>query len=126
SLEAFPARFKPGMTATIDVETIREENALAVPLQAVTMRDFSLVHADTTASLDEDMRRVVFLVDDGKAKMVEVETGISDDRFIHIVSGLENEQEIVSGNYRVLSRDLNDGDRIMVMNRSRGTGRVAQ
>lgn len=111
------AQFKPGMTATVDIETLREEGVPSVPFQAVTMRDFSLDKDDTTAVRNEDLRRVVFRVSDGKAEMVEVETGISDDRYIHIVSGVETGDEIVSGNYRILSRMLEDGDAIQIQDR---------
>lgn len=110
------ARFKPGMTATVDIETLRESDVLSVPLQAVTMRDYSLANSDTTETGvgREDMRRVVFRVGEGKAEMLEVETGISDDRFIHVLSGIEKGDEIVSGNYRILSRELQDGDPVRV------------
>lgn len=111
------AWFKPGMTATVDIETIRETNVISVPLQAVTMRDFNLVNPDTTAIGREDMRRVVFRVVDDHAAMTEVHTGISDDRFIHILSGVEKGDEIVSGNYRILSRVLSDGDAITITSR---------
>ena len=111
------AYFKPGMTATVDIETLREENVVSVPLQAVTMRDFSLVNPDTTHVEREDMRRVVFRVDDDKAQMIEVSTGISDDRFIHVLSGLETGDRVVSGNYRILSRELQDGDQIRIVTR---------
>ncbi len=113
------ARFKPGMTATVDVETLREENVTSVPLQAVTMRDYSLQQADTARVDREDLRRVVFRVHEGIAEMVEVETGISDDRYIHVTSGLQPGDEVVSGNYRMLSRVLEDGDAIRVTERSR-------
>lgn len=106
------AFFKPGMTAMVDIETLREINVLAVPLQAVTVRDFSLLDEETDNPGTEDMRRVVFRVNNGNAEMVEVQTGISDDRFIHILSGLEKGDTVVSGNFRVVSRVLQDGDAV--------------
>ncbi len=108
------ARFKPGMTATVDIETLREENVPSIPLQAVTMRDMSLSNPDTAGVGREDMRRVVFRVTNGNAEMVPVETGISDDRYIHVIAGLQGGDEIVSGNYRILSRVLQDGDVVRV------------
>lgn len=108
------ARFKPGMTATVDIETLREFDVLSVPLQAVTMRDMSQTNPDTANVGREDLRRVVFRVADGKAEMVPVETGISDDRYIRVIAGLQKGDEIVSGNYRILSRVLQDGDDIRV------------
>ncbi len=60
----------------------------------------------------EEMRRVVFLHDNGVARQVVVETGISDDRYIQVVRGLNGGEEVVTGSYRILSRELNDGDAI--------------
>ncbi len=108
------AQFKPGMTATVDIETVREENVISVPLQAVTMRDFNKNNPDTVEVSREDMRRVVFRVTNGKAEMLQVETGLSDDRYIRVISGVQIGDEIVSGNYRVLSRVLEDGDDVRV------------
>ncbi len=113
------AQFKPGMTAMVDIETLREKLVPSVPLQAVTMRDFSLSNPDTAGIGREDMRRVVFRVDGGEVEMVEVETGISDERYIHITSGINVGEKIVSGNYRILSRVLEDGDAITEVDRSR-------
>lgn len=111
------AWFKPGMTATVDIETIRESNVISVPLQAVTMRDFNLANPDTTSVGREDMRRVVFRVVDEHVVMTQVQTGISDDRFIRILSGVEKGDAIVSGNYRILSRVLSDGDAVNITSR---------
>ncbi len=70
----------------------------------------------SAASGEEDLRRVVFVVEDGKAKMVEVETGISDATRIQIVSGLEGGEEVISGPYSAVSRTLSDGNGIRTKN----------
>ena len=128
--------FRPGMSATVDISTQTVPDAIAVPIQAVTVRDFNQVQpqADSTqqgsggASQDtanqpqnqqrggaeagpreEDLRQVVFLAQDGKARMTEVKTGISDDTHIHVRSGLEVGQTIVTGPYRAVSRQLRPG-----------------
>lgn len=121
--------FKPGMSASVDIETHTEFNVISVPIQAVTVRDFADLDGDDSESenaesgddeeeveaaasdttvVREDIRRVVFLVDGNRAKMVEVETGISDDTHIQILRGLDENVEIVTGNYRLLSRQLKD------------------
>ena len=139
-VEAAP-EFKPGMSASVDIETHTEYNVVAVPIQAVTVRDFNrlksnrrdstgtdteeaeadvvvmdneepVASSDTTKKVEEDIRRVVFVVDGDKVNMVEVETGINDDSHIQILRGLDEGTEIVIGNYRLLSRQLNDGDKI--------------
>jgi len=66
-------------------------------------------------SSNEDFRRVVFVNDNGVAKRVEVETGISDNAYIQVLSGLQAGDEIVTGSYRVLSRELEGGDLLNVV-----------
>lgn len=131
--EQFSANFKPGMSATVDIETETAYNVVAIPIQAVTVRDFAkkkagLKSESDSATVDsddeseitvvpkEDLRKVVFVVEDGIAVRREVETGISDNTHIQILSGVENNEEIVIGSYRTLSRDLEDGDKVKVNN----------
>lgn len=114
-------QFKPGMTATVDIETKTEFNAMSIPIQAVTVRDFKKIQPDTAVAKGsraarDDFRRVVFVVENEHAKMLEVETGISDDSYIVIKGGLSEGEEIVTGSYRILSRVLEDGDKIRVTN----------
>jgi HlyD family secretion protein len=113
--------FKPGMSATVDIKTNTVYDVVSVPIQAVTVRNFAEQVQDSTEtdepavrniSETEDFRRVVFINDNGVAKQVEVETGISNNTYIQIMSGLEAGQEIVTGSYRILSRELEDGDEI--------------
>jgi HlyD family secretion protein len=124
---AVPApEFKPGMSASVDIETHTEFNVVSVPIQAVTVRDFADLNSkdadesekgedeemeqavSDSTNTREDIRRVVFIVDGNRANMVEVETGISDDTHIQILRGLDEGVEIVTGNYRLLSRQLKD------------------
>lgn len=128
SLEARAPYLKPGMSAAVDIETQTVVNVVAVPIQAVTVRDFALLKkqsesadsvgtelvADVPGVKREDIRRVVFIIADGKAEMVEVETGINDDQFIQILRGLDENVQIVTGSYRILSRQLKDGDAVRV------------
>ena len=62
----------------------------------------------------EKLRKVVFLKDGGKAKMVEVTTGIADDANIEIKSGINPGDEVISGSYSAISRKLKDGARVML------------
>lgn len=120
---ATPANFRPGMTGTVDVFTETVTNVVSVPIQAVTVRDFNQIDheaADTTeqASGDrgsrEDLRRVVFVVEDGTAQVREVETGIADDTHIHILSGLPEGLQVVTGPYSAVSRELAPGREVRV------------
>ncbi len=123
----FTPNFKPGMSATVDIRTNTAYDVVAVPIQAVTVRDFSLdrnsnddgENSSTTSMArrsgnGEDFRRVVFVNENDSAKRVEVETGISDNTHIQIMSGIEQGMEIVTGSYRILSRELENGDKIKV------------
>lgn len=130
--DIFIANFKPGMSATVDIETEMAVDVVAVPIQAVTVRDFSQqnsidsdqdsISASSQSSASngrsDDYRRVVFVVDDGVAHQREVKTGISDTRYMQIQAGLNEGDEIVTGSYRILSRELADGDLVEVNNRS--------
>lgn len=129
---AFVPNFKPGMSATVDIETETALNVVSVPIQAVTVRDFSKDKPKKSEAEEgeeteeeedqdllvqkEDIRKVVFMVKDGEAVRVPVETGISDNTHIQITNGLAAGDEIVIGGYRVLSRTLKDGDALNVTN----------
>lgn len=129
--------FKPGMSATVDVETETVYNAISVPIQAVTVRNVadesssdqgtsrtdeesSASDSDTTQTdlmiPEEQMQKVVFVVENGQAHRRQVETGISDNTHVHVVRGIEAGDEIVIGSYRTLSNDLSDGDKVQVNN----------
>ncbi|MGF1670293.1 MAG: efflux RND transporter periplasmic adaptor subunit, partial [Balneolaceae bacterium] len=116
--------FKPGMSATVDIKTKTAYNVVSVPIQAVTVRDVSeLKSSENDSSIadspaKEDLRRVVFKVVDGIARIQEVETGISDNTHIQIMSGIDKDDEIVIGSYRILSRELADNDRVEVISLS--------
>lgn len=131
----FVPNFRPGMSATVDVETQTAVNVVSVPIQSVTVRDFAKDKSNEKAEGDsadimlassqsdelmiqeEDIRKVVFVVEDGKAIRKQVETGISDNSHIQILSGVEAGQEVVIGSYRTLSNLLNDGDKVTVNNK---------
>lgn len=134
--DEFVPNFKPGMSATVDIRTETVYDVVSVPIQAVTVREVvnesepdttdSLEtddqnpqpSEDGTASRDDNYKRVVFVVDDGVAKQRVVQTGISDNQFIQIQNGLQEGEEVVTGSYRVLSRELNDGDQVEVTDQS--------
>jgi HlyD family secretion protein len=94
--------FRPGMTATVEIQSQKVENVVSVPIQAVTTRK------DTADSSKKN--ECVFIYKDGIAVQTIVETGIQDDQNIHIVKGLTDSTEIVVGPYSAVSRVLKDGD----------------
>lgn len=124
--------FLPGMSASVDIMTNKVSNVIAVPIQSVTTRDPSDTTADkgksTTgaASADAAQNRkkdekqpdeVVFVNDNGKAKMVQVKTGIQDDEFIEIKSGLKGDEQVITGPFSAISRILKHGDAVKVVDK---------
>lgn len=118
---------KPGMTASVEILTNRKDNSLTVPLSSVTTREIGAVaegekkEEDGTNSTNandaleakkrkENTKEVVFVMEKGKAKMIQVKTGISDFENIEIVSGLKDGQEIISGPYATVAKKLKEGD----------------
>lgn len=92
--------FRPGMTATVDIQTERAYGVLSLPIQAVTTRK-------DTANI-EDKVECVFAFEENTANFIKVETGIQNDEFIQIISGLKEGQDIITGPYSAVSRLLED------------------
>ena len=125
--------FRPGMSATVDVYTETVSDAVAIPIQAVTVRDVSRIHDEDTndaseagdengkesapdssraAPAQEMLSKVVFVVSDGSARIARVETGISDDTHIEVKAGLAAGERVITGPYSAVSRSLNHNDPI--------------
>ncbi|MCK5211055.1 MAG: efflux RND transporter periplasmic adaptor subunit [Cyclobacteriaceae bacterium] len=120
--------FRPGMTASVDVTTEVKDNILTIPLASVTTRnpneekqegdedsDENEEEADTGTDdrkKDESVE-VVFLFVDGKAKMVEVETGISDFENIEIIKGVTKGDKIIKGPFIAVSKRLKNEDLVV-------------
>ena len=92
------------MTATVDIQSEYAKDVLSLPIQAVTIRE------DTASEVDK--QECVFSVNDNKAKIIFIKTGIQDDEYIQIISGLSDSMQIIKGPYSVVSRVLNDGSKI--------------
>jgi HlyD family secretion protein len=123
--------FRPGMSVSADIETRYRTNVLAVPLASVTTRAVPS-KADPPGDSGTNaaprgtngappafglgdlgkLSDVVFVVQGDHVKAMPVKIGICDDNYWEITSGLTNGQEIVSGGYRAISRDLKDGSKI--------------
>jgi HlyD family secretion protein len=142
-------RLRPGMSATADIETATVENAVAVPIQSVTVRssDSKLSpeerekqsakatarDADNRADVTnetlekqkareqrEKLQRVVFVRNGDKVRMQRVETGIADSTWIEIRSGVKPGEEVVSGSYTAISRKLKDGAKVEIEKPGKG------
>jgi len=133
---------RPGLSCTADIETNIVKDAVAVPMQAVTIRtgesnlspeeiekrklktaardkgdnnaDYVNERQEKAAQKEEreKLSKVVFLKKGGKAQSVKVMTGISDDTFIEIKNGIQPGDEVISGSYSAISRKLKDGAKV--------------
>lgn len=122
--------FRPGMTASADIITTRKEDVLAVPLAAVTTRNPNQLNgtgpqdgppnrnasqgpnANTPPTAPSQPKTVIFINDNGTAKMVEVKTGISDYDNIEILSDISDSTEVITGPFLVVSNRIKDGDKV--------------
>ncbi len=124
--------FRPGMSTTVDIQTTTVSNAVCVPIQSVTTR------SDTTGkaprfvkkkeegqgkeeaedddskkkSTPETVKEYVFVYKDGSVKLQEVKSGIQDNNYIQIISGLSKGEEIVSAPFSAISKELKNGDKV--------------
>lgn len=127
---------RPGMSCNADIETETVSDVISVPIQSVTARTDVPEEKDSLKSNEENgnqengeemigkkkPKEVVFLVNNGKAKMVVVETGISDDNYLEVKKGIEEGDEVISGSYRAISRELENDSVIRVEQKRGATG----
>jgi len=131
---------RPGLSCTADIQTNIVKDAVAVPMQSVTIRtgDTNLspeeIEKQKIAARDKDdnkaelsndrlekqaqkeerekLAKVVFLKSGNKAHMVKVNTGIADDSYMEIKSGIKPDDEVISGSYSAISRKLKEGAKV--------------
>lgn len=103
---------RPGMSVRAEIVTAAHGDALVVPIQAVVERPPLGPDGEPDADSDEEVQ-VVFVVEEGEARQHPVETGLSDETHVEIVSGIEAGAEVIAGPYRTL-RDLDPGDAVRV------------
>jgi HlyD family secretion protein len=125
STSKYPLR--PGMSASVDIYTEEAKDVVAVPIQCVTVRektdknvskkkevksDAPDDQTDNTKSAQSEYDEVVFVISADTAKMVKVETGIQDDEYIMIKSGIKAGDVLISGPYNEVSKNLKSGDKV--------------
>lgn len=127
--------FRPGMSATVEIQTKTATNVLSVPIQAVTSRTAKdTLEADENKRKEfekeefvdskeendkkiisankEEIRECVFVHQNGKAKLTYVKTGIQDNNYIEIVEGLEENTEVITAPYSQVSKQLKNGSAV--------------
>ena len=122
--------FRPGMSASADIQTKTQRNVITVPINAVTTRDKNdslgadkkkVAASDNIAektTTDDDIAVVVFVKGaDNKVTRVPVKTGIQDINFIEITNGLKAGDEVITGPYDVVSKTLKKGTKVKVVDK---------
>lgn len=122
---------RPGMSMTADIETDTKHDVVAVPIQSVTTR---LPKKDGEKSKEEKSEgqniqgnfgmnekpiECIFVVESGKAKMIPVKRGINNESYVELTQGADEEAEVVSGSYKAINRELEDGTIVKVENSAR-------
>jgi HlyD family secretion protein len=114
------------MTASADVSTETKVDVVGIPIQSVAVRTIdqltlegeAIEEAEKRFTADDDgFVEIVFMVaDDGSVTARQVETGIQSDDMIEILSGIDADEEVVTGSYRAISTDLQNGAQVDINN----------
>ena len=116
--------FRPGMTATVDINTGTSSNVISIPIQAVTVRPDSTSgikkgrEFDLANVSDDELVECVYVIVDGKAVMKPVSIGLQDNRNMEIKSGIDTSDMVITGPYALLSKQLQDGTAVEIGDRS--------
>ena len=143
SIPTPPVPLRPGMSATADIETATVKDAVVVPIQSVTVRESGsklspeelekqtaeqkAQQGDNRADVTNEaadkrkeretrqkLMRAVFIRNGDTVRQQKVETGIADNTYIEIKSGVKSGEEVVAGSYTVISRKLKDGAKVEI------------
>ncbi len=108
--------FKPGMSASVEIHTNRQDNILSVPVNAVTTREWtdSVKKKMTADKTPETIRQVVFVYNKitGEVHIKDVKTGLQDNTYLQITDGLNENEEVVVAPYGAIARTLNDKTKV--------------
>jgi HlyD family secretion protein len=122
-----PSPFRPGLTGTVDINT-NHAKSLAVPIQSVTTREEKKMAVKPDAQTQDNgnkptvsapVKEYVFVYKAGKVKQVLVTTGIQDDTYIQVLSGLKSGDEVVSAPFATISKLLNDNMAVEKVDKSK-------
>jgi HlyD family secretion protein len=119
--------FRPGMSAAVDIYTNAADSTLSVPLIAVTAREQKeekdkkpeAKEVSKKEEDDDEIKEIVFVVTGDTVAVREVKTGIQDNDFIEVLSGLQEGETVVTGPYSAVARKLKSGARITVTDKKK-------
>ena len=129
--------FRPGMSASVEIQTKSALNILCIPIQSVTTREDTTAgkskmtqnnnednqdnfqggpdennNASTRKSIKNEVKEYVFLFNNGQVKMQKVKTGIQDNTYIEITEGLNENDEIIAGPYTAITKTLRNNTKV--------------
>jgi HlyD family secretion protein len=116
--------FRPGMSASVEIQTEKVTDVIAIPLEAVTVRDISALDTvkvekdGKTESVNTEKEKkneeveVIFIKAGDKASIRKVKTGVQDDKYIQVLEGVNLGDEVISGPYSTISKILKHGDKV--------------
>ncbi len=106
--QAGDSPFRPGMTATVDIQTEKVKHTLSIPIKSVTMRPDSSEHMEN--------KTCIFVFDDAdkKVHLRFVKSAIQDDQYIQILEGVKESDQVITGPYDEIAKLLNDGDVVKI------------
>ena len=125
-----PSPFRPGLTATVDIKT-NQVHGLTVPIQSVTTREDKKKdmggkpqnsnddNSSSQVKMNNLAKEYVFVYRAGKLKQVQVTTGIQDDTYIQVLTGLKDGDEVVSAPYSAISKTLTDNMMVEKVDKSK-------
>lgn len=105
--------FRPGMSCTVDIRTESKDGIITVPIQSVTTRTDTT--KTSTSIADEEIRTLVFVAEGGYSLAKDVKTGIQDNNYIEIVSGIKDSVLVISSPFSAISKKLSDSTLIEVV-----------
>jgi len=105
--------FRPGMSASVEIQTKRVDDVLTVPIQAVTTRSAS----GDTLKTAKDIVEVVFTLDSLKTVKTKVKTGIQDETYIEIIDGLEEDQAVITAPFRTVNKKFKGDEKVKVVDK---------
>lgn len=118
--------FRPGMSASAEIQTQTKKDVLSVPITAVTTREKKKSEkragnddGDINAFSDDNLDVVVFVVEKDTVNKKSVATGIQDINYIEIIKGLEEGEKVVTGPYDVISKTLKEGEKVKVVSKEK-------
>ncbi|MBX2991415.1 MAG: efflux RND transporter periplasmic adaptor subunit [Bacteroidetes bacterium] len=122
---------RPGMSMTADIETETKQDVLAVPIQSVTTRmpkmegkeppkdgqsgEFvAASNGGNGKKAENKPKEVIFVVEENVVKAMPVKRGISNDAYVEISEGAKEDMQVVSGSYKAINRELEDGSKVKI------------